>query len=141
MKEVDTLIYQRLINDAGLIALLEGETKRCRYAFQPVESLVPQLTFYKMAGTPGLLTGDYSRTLILFYQFDIYAKNYVEIHSRLRRLFDGHVFTIPGSYVEAGQVSSVLDAEGTENFDEGLEVNRKDVRYRFFVVPMAQDPI
>jgi len=140
MKEVDTLIYQRMIGDSGLVALL-GAISRIRYAFQPVESLVPQLSFYKLSSTPGLLTGDYNRTLLMHYQFDIYASNYVDILSRLRRLFDGHVFTIPSNYVEAGQVSMVLDAEGSENFDEGLEVNRKGVTYRVFTVPKAQDPI
>jgi len=140
MKEVDELIYQRMINDAGLVALV-GSVDRILYSFQPTASLVPQLNFYKISAAPGILTGDFARTMVHFYEFNIFASNYVDILSRLRRLFDGHVFTIPGSFVEAGQVSAVFDSEGTEGFDEGLEINRKSVTYKLFVVPMAQAPI
>ena len=141
MIEADDLIYQRMINDSGLLALLNNEAARIGYGFQlNDQNNSPQLRFYQSVGTPGLMTGDFARTWTYFYQFGVWATNYVDIISRLKRLFDGHVFTVTGT-TEIGAISSVWDWDGPNGYDEGLEVARKDVRFRFFIVPKAQDPI
>lgn len=140
MKEVDDLIYQRMIADTGLVALI-GSTTRIGYGFQvKADANSPQLVFFQAGGSAGQLVGDFTRTYEYLYQFGIYANNYVDIVSRLKRLFDGHQFTVSGT-TEIGSVSSVFDWDGVEGFDENLEVAQKDVRFRFFVVPKAQDPI
>jgi len=141
MKEVDALIYSRLTNDSGIISLMGGSANRIKYGFQRNVKLVPLLTFFQFSATPGNVTGNFARTWEYFYQFTVFDKQYPEILSRLKRLFDGHVFTISGSYEEIGSVYSLWDWEGVESHEEGLETTRKDTRYRFLVVPKAQDPI
>ena len=141
MKEVDDLIYQRMLADQGLLDLLNNESARIGYGFQVKDTdNSPQLRFFQSVGTPGLLTGDFARTWQYFYQFSVWSSNYVDIISRLKRLFDGYQFTVSGTS-EAGAVSAVWDWDGPDGYDEGLEVSRKDVRFRVFISPKAQDPI
>ena len=140
MKDVETLIYSRLTGDAALVALLDGST-HIKYAFQSGAPVVPQLTFFAYTSGPGLLVGDFSRTILEFYQFNIYSNSHPDVAFRLKRLFDGCQFVVPSNYAEIGSVSSVFDWEGPDGFDESLEVMRKDMRFRFFVAPKAQNPI
>jgi len=144
VKEVEELIYARLTGDTepvnGIVALL-GNVNRILHAYQSADPTVPALTFHVYTQTPGQLTGDFIRTTELFIQFNIFAANYSDIVFRLFRLFNGHQFAVPTNYVQVGQVSSIWDWEGPDGFDEQLEIQRKDVRYRFFVVPKAQNPI
>lgn len=144
MKEVEQLIYSRLTADTeptnGIVALL-GNSNRILHAYQSAVPTVPSLTFHVYAQTPGLLGGDFVRQVELFIQFNIFAANYAEITFRLFRLFNSHTFSVPGNYTQIGQVSSIYDWESPDGFDEQLEIQRKDVRYRFFVVPKAQNPI
>jgi hypothetical protein len=143
MKEMDDLIYQRMIADTGagsLVALL-GATARIGYGFQLGSDFnSPQLRFFQSVGTPGLLTGNFARTWQYFYQFAVWSSNYVDIISRLKRLFDGYEFTVSGTS-EVGAASAVWDWDGPDSYDEGLEISRKDVRFRVFVIPKAQNPI
>lgn len=141
MKECDELIYQRMITDTGLVALLNGETARIGYGFQlNAENNSPQLRFFEMAGVPGMLTGDFARTWEYTYEFGVWSNQYVDIISRLKRLFDGYSFTVTGT-TEIGAVRSVFDWDGPDQYDEVREVALKNVRFRFFVIPKAQDPI
>ena len=143
MKEVEQLVYTRLTGDigaTGLVGLL-GSADRILHGFQSAQPTVPGLTFHIYAQTPGLLGGDFIRQTELFIQFNIFAANYSEISFRLFMLFNGHCFAVPTNYVQVGQVSSIYDWESPDGFDEQLEIQRKDVRYRFFVVPKAQVPI
>jgi len=141
MRECDELIYQRLIGDSGLVNLLQGEVARIGYGFQlQAEDNVPQLRFFQMAGIPGTLVGDFARTWEYTYEFGVWASNYVDIISRLKRLLDGYNFSVTGT-AEVGAVRSVFDWDGPDQYDEVREVSRKDVRFRFFVVPKAQNPI
>jgi len=144
VKEVEQLVYARLIGDTevtnGLVALL-GNSSRILHAYQSTDPTVPRLTFSVYTSTPGNLGGDFIREMELFIQFNVFAANYSDIIFRLFRLFNGHQFAVPTNYVQVGQVSSIWDWEGPDGFDEQLEIQRKDVRYRFFVVPKAQNPI
>lgn len=144
MKEVEQLVYARLIGDTepvnGLVALAGG-AGNILHAYQSAQPTVPGVTFHIYTQAPGLLGGDFVRTTELYIQFNIFASNYEDIVFRLFRLFNGHSFAVPTNYVQVGQVSSIWDWEGPDGFDEQLEIQRKDVRYRFFVVPKAQNPI
>ncbi len=145
MREVEQLIYGRLIGDTqatvGLVALL-GSTTHIFHAFQNTLPAIPYLTFQVYSQVKGQLTGNFARSIEVFIQFNIYAINYADIAARLRKLFDGYRFDIPSSnYVDVGQLRGVFDFEGPDGYDEMLEVQFKQVRYRFFVTPKAWDPI
>jgi hypothetical protein len=144
VKEVEQLVYARLIADTepanGLVALL-GNVNRILHAFQSADPSVPFLTFHVYTQSSGGVQGDFMRTLEVFIQFNIFASNYADITFRLFKLFNGHNFVVPTNYIQVGQVSCIWDWEGPDGFDEQLEIQRKDVRYRFFVVPKAQNPI
>lgn len=144
MKAVEELVYARLIADTavgGVVALLGGDSARILHAFQSNVPPSPGVTFHVWNTVPGLLTGDFVRQMILFMQFNIYSPVYTDIVFRLKRLFDGYCFTVPAVNAQLGSVSSVFDWEGPDGFDEQLQQQRKDVRYRFFVVPKAQNPV
>jgi hypothetical protein len=143
MKEVEQLVYARMIADTvtgGLVPLL-GSVDRILHAYQSNVPPAPGLTFQIWNSVPGTLTGDFIRTHEIFIQFNIFSNSYPDIAFRLKRLFDGYCFTVPGNYLEIGAVSSVFDWEDTDGFDEQLQIQRKDLRFRFFVVPKAQSPI
>lgn len=144
MKDVETLIYSRMINDnvgSDSLVYLLGNSGRISYAFQSGPPQVPQVTYFLYSSGPGLLVGDFCRTWEESYQFSVFSNIHPDIIFRLKRLFDGMVFTVPGSYQQLGQVSSVWDWEGADGFDENLEVMTKEVRFRFFAVPKVQIPI
>jgi hypothetical protein len=144
MREVEQLIYSRMTGDTeadvGLVDLL-GSTDNIRHGFQVTIPTVPYLTFYVYSVNPGVLTGNYNRSLDVFIQFNIMASDYADIIARLRRLFDGYRFDVPEDYTEIGQLKGVFDFEGPDGYDEQLEVQSKQVRYRFFVTPKACNPI
>lgn len=144
MKEVETLIYSRMIGDTeatnGLVALL-GSTAHIVHAFQDTVPVVPYLTFQVYSQGVGQAGGNFARSLDVFMQFTVYAINYLDVIARLRHLFDGYRFDIPTNYTEIGQLRGVFDFEGPDGFDESLEVQTKQVRYRFFVTPKAMSPI
>ncbi len=144
MKEVDQLIYARLIGDTeptnGLVALL-GTTAHILHGFQDKVPVVPYVTFDVFSVGKGLLTGNYGRSLDVFMQFNVFANHFDPILSRLRQLFDGYRFDVPSNYTEVGQLRGVFDFEGPDGYDEQLEVQFKQVRFRFFVTPKAWNPI
>lgn len=143
MKDVETLIFSRLTGDTGTDSLedLLGGSGRIAYGFQSADTQAPSIRYWNFTSGPGLLTGDFIRTWEEFYQFDIFSNLHPDINFRLKRLFDGRCFAIPGSFTQAGAASSVWDWEGPDAFDETLEVMSKSIRFRFFVIPTAQDPI
>ena len=154
MKEVEQLIYQRLIADkvsGGVLDLLGEDitqnpvdVTRVIHSHQIATPPSPGLTYGITSSTAGHLTGDHSRTKEIFVTFNIYAQNHSEIAYRLMRLFDGQVHDlslISGGAVQVGGVSSVFDFEGPDGFDEGLNTQQKDLRFRFFVKPKAVAPI
>jgi hypothetical protein len=144
MREVETLVYQRLIADtsspSGIVTLL-GSTTRILHGFQVQVPSAPGLTFYTISEAKGMVPR-LSRDI--FVNFSIYAQNYLDIADRLNRLFDNHrhnLSLISGGAMQLGGVSSVFDFEGPDGYDESLDVQKKDLRFRFFVVPKARDPI
>jgi hypothetical protein len=153
MKEVEQLVYQRMIADnaAGGILNLLGNSitapitvTRILHSHQNIDPPSPGLTYGILATVPGHLEGDFTRTLEVTIAFTIFAENYAEVAFRLRRLFDGWTHSlslISGGAMQVGGVSSVFDFEGPDGFDESLQVQKKDLRYRFFVKPKAQNPI
>lgn len=144
MKEIETLIYSRLIGDTeatvGLVALL-GSGSHILHAFQDIVPVVPYLTFQIYSVGSGLLTSNFNRSLDVFIQFNVFASNYLDVLARLRKLFDGYRFDVPSNYTDVGQIRGVFDFEGPDGYDEQLEVQTKQVRYRFFVTPKAWNPI
>lgn len=150
MKEVETLVFQRMKNDTvtGGIRNLLGETvpmsgnpTRILHAYQVSDPSAPGVTFGIFSSTAGQVP---HLTREIFMQFSIFAQNHAEIARRLVRLFDRHqhdLALISGGAQEVGGVASVFDFEGPDSYDEGLEVQKKDLRFRFFVVPKAQNPI
>jgi len=140
MKDIETTIYARMTADATLVNLCGG-TGHIKFAFQSGAPQVPQLTYFLYTSIPGSLTGDFTRTFNDIYQFTIFSNQHPDITARLKRLFDGMVFTLSPALTELGKLESVFDWEGPDGFDESLEVMRKDIRFRFFGVPKAQNPI
>lgn len=144
MKEAEQLIYARLTGDTqatvGLVALL-GTTAHIMHAFQNVIPVVPYLTYHVFTGGKGLLGGNFTRSLDLVFQFNMFGFNYRDVIMRLRQLFDGYRFDVPGNYTDVGQLRSVFDFEGPDSYNEQLEVPMSLVRYRCFVTPKAWNPI
>ncbi len=151
MKEVEQIVYQRMIADTeatvGLLALLG-------------ESVTPPITITRILHShqvatppsPGLVYGILSsiknaspkQIREVFINFAIYSQDYSSIGFRLMRLFDGiqHPLSlISGGASQVGGVSSVFDFEGPDGFDESLQVQKKDMRFRFFATVKAQNPI
>ncbi|QOR55527.1 MAG: hypothetical protein UMS36scaffold28_17 [Phage 59_13] len=141
MKELEQLVYARLIADSGLTTMLGGAT----HVLHGFERQIPKggdyLTFQIYSGGPGSLTGDFARSLEIFVQFNIYSKSYATIGNRLRLLFDGYRFDVPTNYTDVGAVRGLYDFEGPDGYDESLEVQSKVLRFRFLVTPKAASPI
>lgn len=144
MKEIEQLIYGRMTADSeatiGLLALL-GDASHIVHAFQEIVPRAPYLTFQVYSQGKGQLGGNFARSLDVMIQFNIFASIYNDIAARLRHLFDGYFFIVPSNYTEIGQLKGVFDFEGPDGYDEQLEVQSKQVRYRFFVTPKAWNPI
>jgi hypothetical protein len=148
MKEVEQIVYQTIKADnvsGGVLNLLgdalTGTPTRFLHAFQVATPPSPGL-MYSVTAAP---TGQIPRfTREVFITFNIFSPVYPAIAFRLMRLFDGRqhsLSVISGGATTIGGVSSVFDFEGPDAYDEALEVQKKDVRYRFFTVLKAQNPI
>lgn len=150
MKEVETLVFQRMKNDTvtggirnllGEVVPMTGDPARILHAYQVSVPPSPGVMFSIVSSVAGQVP---ALTREVFVQFSIFASNHAEIARRLVRLFDRwqhDLSLISGGAQEVGSVSSVFDFEGPDGFDESLEVQKKDLRFRFFVVPKAQAPI
>jgi hypothetical protein len=144
VKEVEDLVYSRMINDVedtnGLLALL-GDATHILHAFQLTIPEQPYLTYQVYTQVQGKLGGNFTRSIEVFIQFNVYGQNYLDVAARLRKLFDGYVFDVPSNYTDVGQLRGLFDLEGPDAYDDQLEVQSKQVRYRFFVTPKAWNPI
>lgn len=152
MKEVEQIVYQTIKADnrSGGVLYLLGESlnsggtyqiTRVMHSFQVATQPSPGLTFGIYAAPKGSIP---RFTREVFVIFNIFASNYTDIGFRLVRLFDGvqhSLSLISGGSTQIGGVSSVFDFEGPDGYDEGLEVQKKDLRFRFFAVMKAQSPI
>jgi hypothetical protein len=143
-REAEQLVYARLIADTeavnGIVSLL-GDASHIVHGFQDSIPVVPYLTFSVYSTTKGQLGGNFSRSLEVFMQFDVYASNYSDVVARIRHLFDGYRFDVPANYTDIGQLRGLFDFEGPDGYDETLEVQSKQVRYRLFITPKAWNPI
>jgi hypothetical protein len=154
VKEVEQVVYQTMIADngaGGLLSLLGVDitppsggtidTSRILHSFQVATPPSPGITFGTFASPKGQIP---RFTREVFVAFNIFAANYSDVAFRLMRLFDGvqhDLSIISGGAVQIGGLSSVFDFEGPDGFDESLEVQKKDLRFRFFAVTKAQNPI
>lgn len=151
MKEVEIVVYQTMIADVtpstGLLALLGNsltiplEVNRILHAFEVTTPPAPGLTFGIYAAPKGTIP---RFTRDVFVTFNIFANNYQDVAFRLMRLFDGRqhdLSVIPGGPTQIGTLSSVFDFEGPDGFDDTLNIQKKDLRFRFFATMKAQDPI
>lgn len=144
MRQVAEMIYQRMTADTAASVSLQailGGSGRIKAGFQNATPKAPCITFQKFTAIPGHMQGGIGRTHEEFYLFSIFSDRYPDLVYRLKALFDGYSFLVPSSKTQVGRVSSQWDWEGPDLFDEALQVGRKDVRYRFFVVPKAINPI
>lgn len=143
MRDVETLVYQRLIADTGTggIVPLLGNASRIVHANESAVPSSPGLTFSVLSGVPGKIAGQ-SRDV--FVTFAIFAENYLDIADRLNRLFNNRrndLSLISGGAVQIGSAYSTFDFEGPDGYDDGLQVQKKDLRFRFVVSLKARDPI
>lgn len=151
MKEIEQIVYKRVIADVvsgGVLNLLgealplTGAPLRFLHALQVKDPPSPGLVYSIFSTGKGHEVPRLTRDV--FIVFNIYAQNYSEISFRLMRLFDGiqhDLSVISGGATQVGGVSSVFDFEGQDGFDESLQVQTKDLRFRFFAVTKAQNPI
>lgn len=140
MKDIETIIFSRMTGDTTLVSLI-GAANRILHGFQNVTPHKPQITFYNIVSTKGILRGDQAETNELFYTFSIFAENYLDIVARLKRLFNGQVFEKPAGASEIQCIFSNWDFDGPDQYDDDLQVKRKDVRFKFTVTLQALDPI
>lgn len=140
MKDIETLIYDRLTNDATLVSLI-GDVSRIYHGFQDIVPHKPQLVYWNVTSTKGNLAANEAQVYESFYQFAIYADNYLDILFRLRRLFDNQVLEPLGSFEQLDCVFSHWDQDLSDDYDDNLEVKRKDCRIRFTAKLKPLDPI
>lgn len=147
MNEVEQIVYQRIKADnasGGVLDLLGDNLSaptRFTHAFQNETPSAPGLVFYTFSAPVGQVP---RFTRDVFIAFSIFADNSADIALRLIRLFDGvshDLSLISGGAVQIGGLSSVFDFEGPDGFDESLEVQKKDMRFRFFSVGQSLSPI
>ena len=150
MKEVEVIVYQRVLADnvsGGVLNLLgeslplSGAPTRFLHAYQVKDPPSPGLVYGVVSSVKGSVPRQVRE---VFVNFTIYSQDYPSIGFRLMRLFDGiqhSLSVISGGATQIGGVSSVFDFEGPDGFDEQLQVQKKDLRFRFFTTVKAQNPI
>ena len=139
MKDVETLIFSVISTDVTLTGLIPAAN--ILHGFQNISPAKPQLTFWQVGAIKGNLKIDVTQVNQLIYQFGIFSNDYLDVCSRLKRLFDNQIFDPLPSFTEADCIFSSWDTDLTDNFDENLKVKRKDCRVRFTVKLKALDPI
>ena len=141
MITVEEQIMTRLTGDnsgSGNLQTLLGGANRIYHAFEKVEPKRSSITYHVVTNIPGDVNADQIQTRNEFYQFNIYHKQYEVVLARLRRLLHNYQFPVLSDGVIHG---SVWDWEGPDEYDEGLQVGLKHVRYRIFAIEAGQAPI
>src|SRR5262245_46690844 len=109
MKEVETLVYQRMIRDngsGGLVSMLNNEVARILHAYERDALDSPGLTFSILSSVAGSVP---ALTREVFVSFQIFSSSYPDIARRLVRLFDRHqhdLSLISGGAMDVGSVAS-----------------------------------
>lgn len=139
MKDLETVIFARITGDSVLTSLIPA--LNMLHGFQNTAPKKPQLTFWLVAGTKGVLRADEAQVTQIFYDFGIFSNDYLDVCARLKRLFDGQVFPPPVGATEADCIFADWDQDFQDNFDENLKIKRKECRIRFTIKLKPQDPI
>lgn len=137
---VQTALYSRLTADTssvGLVGLL-GAAARILHADEGGIPTAPMLTYRQSLAQPGQSSADRAPINEMYFEFQIFAVNYNAIAERLYRLLHNHRL---GSQNDAGAALGVWVWTSPDQYDEDLKVGRKDLRFRYFVVPKSQAPI
>lgn len=136
MLSVDSALFSRINGDATLQGLLGGANR----IFHANEEQLPKAPgiFYKTISTlPGSIDGDQVNGQEKIYSLMVFGR-ISEMEQRLIQLLHGHTFAASS---DAGALQVVFDSSGPELFDEDLQSDYKDVRFRVQVVPMAYAPV
>ncbi len=151
MKEIEEVVYKRVLHDnvsGGVLDLLgeslplSGDPTRFLHSHQVATPTSPSLVYGIFSSSKGVEVPRLTRDV--FIVFNIFSQSYPDIAFRLMRLFDGiqhDLSVISGGTTQVGGVVSVFDFEGPDGFDESLQVQTKDLRFRFYAVVKAQNPI
>lgn len=137
---IQAAIYSRLTADtgsAGIVTLL-GSATRIMHALENAVPTVPSLQYFQFMSNESPSAADKAQINEQFFQFSVYASNYNAIVERLYRLLHNQRLSAPS---DAGAALGTWVWSGPDLFDEELQIGRKDVRFRFFVVPKSQAPI
>ena len=127
----------RLTSDTTLQSLL-GSSGRIYHALEKVEPFINSITFMNVTTISEGLRGDVVSTRREDYVFNIFHPQYEDVLDRLFKLLHQYRFPTP---TDAGIIKAMWDWEGPDDFDEALQVGRKTVRYKFYVVRQAFAPI
>lgn len=140
MRDLEIIIFSRMTDDTTLVSLI-GASNRILHGFQNVAPHKPQITFYNVVSARGQLDTDQTESREIFYVFSVFADNYLDIVKRLKQLFSNQVFDKPGGATEMQCAFGSFDSETSDQYDDDLQVKRKDVRFKFTVTLQALDPI
>lgn len=140
MKDIETLIYNTLTTDADLITLI-GDVNSIYHGFQNKTPTKPQLTYWNVSTAIGVLRADLVRSYEVYYQFAIYANNYLDVLIRVKRLFDNRIWPPMVGFEQLDYIYTSWDSDLPDNYDIDLGVKRKDCRIKFTARPKALDPI
>ena len=137
MKTVEEAIMTRLTGNSSLQTLLGGAS-RIYHALEKVEPKINSVTYMNVTNVPGGLQQDNLMVREETYMFSIFHNQYEEVMDLIYKLLHLYQFPTPS---DAGVIKALWDWEGPDDFDEGLQVGKKTVRYRFQVVRKAFEPI
>ena len=137
MLSVEEVLITRVANDTTLQGLLGGSGRVFHTnSFQGPKS--PGVYYRSFSAMPGQVNGDVVTTREEIFSFMIFSGRTPEVEDRLIKLL--HQYTLT-EQSDAGGLRVVWDSSGPELFDEDLQVEQKDVRFRVFIVPKAYAPI
>ena len=125
MKDVETLIYARLIGDATFVGLIGG-VGNIIHGFQNIPPKKPQITFWNLDARKGTFVTDVTNSDEIIYQFSTFANNYLDVCIRLKALFNDKQFDPLPGFEQADCMYSFWDGDVTETFDDDLKVKGKE---------------
>ena len=139
MRTVHERIYSRLtgdVNDKQGTSLqnLLGGSGRIYAGMDWQLAQAPCLVFNSMASVAGSINSDTVMVEQQYFEFRVFANNFLDIALRLRVLLDRYTFAETS---DAGALQCTWESDGPELFDENLKVRRRDSRYKIYVMPKA----
>ncbi len=137
LETVQERIFSRVDGDAALKVLLGGSNR----IFKGQQGLQPQINsirYSNVIDVPGSLQADNVQSDEQYYQFQIYSDRFNEVVKQMRALLDRYRLAATS---DAAAPIGVLDWVGPDEFDEGLKCGKKEIRFRFFVIPKPLGPV